>query len=302
MTEREKVWTDVVYYSDGLKIAAHLYTPTGWKPGDPPRPAIICLHGYTGMKEVYGMDVPRRLWEEGYFVLAPDHRGFGESEGGRGRHRPLEQTQDVYDAFTFLETVDGVDADRLGIYGTSWGGASAIWCAAFDERIKVVVNSVGVSDGKRWLQRARRPWEWQEFQARVAEAARKRVTTGEPTTMPLLDIMLTDPHTLGVIEQHHQKHGHYVTDYDLESAETCMRFQPEKVAHLIAPRPVLVVYAEDDCTVPPEEQFGCYAALGEPKKLVKLPKAQHYESYYFCNPEMHEIGMSEAVDWYRTYL
>ena len=57
-------------------------------------------------------------------------RGFGESEGGRGRHRPLEQTQDVYDAFTYLETVDGVDRERLGLYGTSWGGASAIWCAA----------------------------------------------------------------------------------------------------------------------------------------------------------------------------
>jgi hypothetical protein len=302
MAEREKVWDEVSYYSDGLKIAAHLYTPKDWKAGDPPRPGIVVLHGYSGMKEVYGMDVPRRLWEEGYFVLAPDHRGFGESEGARGRHRPLEQAQDVYDGFTFFETVDGVDRDRLGLYGTSWGGASAIWCAAFDPRIKVIVNSVGVSDGYRWLAHARRPWEWQQFERTVAEAARKRVVSGEPTTMPLLDIMLTDPHTKGVIQQHHQKHGHYVADYDLESAEACMRFSPEKVAHLIAPRPVLVVYAEDDCTVPPEEQFGCYAALGEPKKLVKLPGAQHYESYYFCNPEMHEIGMREAVAWFGKYL
>ena len=54
--------------------------------------------------------------------------------------------------------------------------------------------------------------------------------------------------------------------------------------------------------MPTEEQFGCYAALGEPKKLVKLPGAQHYESYYFCNPEMHEIGMAEAVAWFKQYL
>ncbi|MEK9662639.1 MAG: hypothetical protein VW644_13070, partial [Alphaproteobacteria bacterium] len=65
MAEHEKVWQDVAFYSDGLKMAAHLYTPKDWKPGDPPRPAIMVLHGYTGMKEVYGMDVPRRLWEEG---------------------------------------------------------------------------------------------------------------------------------------------------------------------------------------------------------------------------------------------
>ena len=60
----------------------------------------------------------------------------------------------------------------MGLYGTSWGGASAIWCAAFDERIKVIVNSVGVSDGERWLKNARRPHEWQEFNEKVSEAAK----------------------------------------------------------------------------------------------------------------------------------
>ena len=55
------------------------------------------------------------------------------------------------------------------------------------------------------------------------------MTTGEHTYWPLLDIMLTDPHTLGLIQQHHQKHEHYVSHYDLESAESCLRFSPEKV-------------------------------------------------------------------------
>ena len=137
---RDKVWTDITYYSDGLKIAAHLYTPEDWQPGDPPRPAILSLAGYTGMKDVYGMDVPFRLWKEGYFVLAIDYRGFGASEGVRGRQRPLEQAQDSYDALTFLETVDGVDPERLGIYGTSFGGANAIWVTAFDERVKAEIG------------------------------------------------------------------------------------------------------------------------------------------------------------------
>ena len=41
---------------------------------------------------------------------------------------------------------------------------------------------------------------------------------------------------------------------------------------------------------------------GEPKKLVKLPGAEHYESYKFCNPATHEIGMREAVAWFARYL
>ncbi len=296
------MYAEIVYHSDGLKIAAHLYTPKDWKPGDPPRAAIICLHGYSGMKEVYGMDVPRRLWEEGHFILAPDHRGFGKSEGERGRQRPLEQAQDTHDAITYLETVEGVDPERIGVYGTSFGGANAIWVAAFDERVKALVSSVGVHDGERWMRSVRRPHEWVSFKETVMEAARKRVATGEPTTMPLTEIMLCDPHTLSVIESQHQKHGHYVKDYDLQSAEACWRYKPEWVVGRIAPRPVLFIYSENDNLVPVQEQLSCFAACGEPKKIVMLPGAQHYESYHFCSPEHHEIGMVEVIKWFEKYL
>lgn len=296
------MYEEITYHSDELKLAAHLYTPEGWKPGDPPRPAIICLHGYSGMKEVYGMDVPRRLWKEGYFILAPDHRGFGKSEGARGRQRPLEQAQDTYDAISYMETIEGVDPNRIGIFGTSFGGANAIWVAAFDARVKVVVSSVGVHDGERWMRSVRRPHEWASFREKVMAAARKRAATGEAETMPLPEIMLCDPHTLKVIQEHHQKHGDYVKDYDLQSAEACWRYKPEWVAGHIAPRPVLFIYAENDHLVPPQEQLSCYAACGEPKKIVMLPGAQHYESYYFCSPAHHEIGMVEAIKWFGEYL
>lgn len=300
-TLHEKVWEDVTYFSDGLRIAAHLYRPADWRPGDPPRPAILSLAGYTGMKDIYGMDVPRRLWQEGYFVLAPDNRGFGASEGERGRQRPLEQVQDTYDALTFMETVEGVDPDRLGIYGTSFGGANAIWVAAFDERVKVVVTSVMVADGERWMGVMRSSADFAAFKRRVRSAAQQRVTTGTDDYIPLVELMPPDPHTLGIIERQHQRSERYVADYDLASAEACFRYKPEWVADRIAPRPVLVIYAEHDelCT---GEALRCYEALGEPKKLVVLPKAQHYESYYFSNPEMHEIGMREAVDWFERYL
>lgn len=298
----EKVWDDIHFWSNDLKIAAYFYTPKDWSPGDPPRPAIVTLHGYTGMKDVYGMDVPQRLWEEGYFVLSYDYPGFGVSEGKRGRHRPMEQAQATYDAVTWLTTVDGVDPERIGYYGSSWGGANAIWCGAFDERVKVIVSAVMVADGERWMRSVRRPHEWMAFKAQVEEAEKKRVRTGEKTMMPLPEIMLTDPHTQSVIENFHVKDDTYNPEYDLESAVACWRYKPEWVAHRISPRPVLMVYAEHDMLVPVEEQLSCYEALGEPKRLVKLPGAQHYESYRFCNPELHEIQMVEALDWYKKYL
>ena len=57
-----------------------------------------------------------------------------------------------------------------------------------------------------------------------------------------------------------------------------------------------------DNLVPIEEQISCYEALGEPKKLVKLPDAQHYESYQFCNAEIHKIQKVETLEWYQKYL
>jgi uncharacterized protein len=299
--DSDAIWKNVEFFSDGLKLSAHLYVPRGWNPGDQRLPAILSLAGYTGMKDVYGMDVPRRLWEEGFVVLAIDNRGFGESEGARGRQRPLEQAQDAHDAISFLETLECVDPDRIGIYGTSFGGANAIWVTAFDERVRTVVSSVMVSDGERWMRTMRRPWEFAAFRQQVREAARSRVTTGGDITMPLLDMMPPDPHTLSVIRGHHQKDPRYVPNFDVASAEACLRYKPEWVAGRISPRPAMIIYAENDelCT---DEPLHCYAALGEPKKLVKLPKAQHYESYYFVNPEMHEIGMREAVAWFREYL
>jgi hypothetical protein len=298
---REKVWSDVAFYSDELKIAGHLYVPEGWETGAPARPGILTLAGYTGMKDVYGMDVPRRLWKEGYFVLAIDNRGFGASEGIRGRHRPLEQAQDAFDALTFLETVEGVDPDRLGVYGTSFGGANAIWVAAFDERVKCVVTSVMVSDGQRWMRTMRRPWEFARFEEHVHESSRKRVLTGERQTINIVDLMPPDPNTLSVIQGHHQRDEHYVPDYDVESAEACFRYKPEWVAGRIAPRAAMIIYAENDEMCPGEAMF-CYAALRDPKKLVKLPKAQHYDAYYFVNPELHEVGMREAVAWFGEHL
>ena len=54
--------------------------------------------------------------------------------------------------------------------------------------------------------------------------------------------------------------------------------------------------------VPVGQQLSCYEALGEPKKFVKLPGAQHDGFYSFVRPDLHEIGMKEGVDWFKKYL
>lgn len=294
---------DVTYYSEGMKLAAHLYRPADWKESDPPRPAVLCLTGYTGRKNVATIDIPRRMAREGFIALAPDYHGYGESEGVRGRHRPLEQAQDSYDSVTYLQTVAGVDPERIGVYGTSFGGANAIWVAAFDTRIKAVVSAVGVTNGEKWLEAVRSPEGWQKFRQQVEDEARHRVLTGESSTIFRYDVYPPDPGAAEKPIMNTAEHGaEDVTHIDMASVEACFRYKPDWVVDRISPRPVLFIVAEDDTIAPPELSAAIYKRCGEPKKLISLPKARHNHVYEFSDSNHFETVASETAAWFRERL
>ncbi len=75
------------FYADGLRLAG-TFTPAA---AGGTRPAIICVHGYTGRKETYMPPFVRDLTAAGYHTLDFYHRGFGDSEARRAgsipRHR-----------------------------------------------------------------------------------------------------------------------------------------------------------------------------------------------------------------------
>ena len=294
---------EVTFYSDGLKIAGYLYSPDDWKPGDAPRPGILVLAGYSGNTQADCTHMMKRLCAEGWFVFGFDYQGFGKSEGRRNRHRALEQAQNCYDAISYLQGVPGVDAERIGLYGTSFGGANGVWVTAFDERVAVLVTSVGVMNGETWMKQIRRPWEWLEFKKSIVGDAQRRVREGTPKMVFHGDIMLRDPDSARQREMHKEAGQAFQSEErDLESAEATMRYRPDWVVDKISPRPVLFIYAEWDNLVPPQQQLDCYAKCGEPKKLVKLPKSGHYDSYEFRNLEMSQTTYRESIAWFKQHL
>lgn len=293
----------IQFYSDGLRLTGYLHHPADWQAGDAPRPGIVVLAGYSGNTQADCTHMMKRLAAAGFFVLGFDYRGFGASEGTRGRHRPLEQAQDTHDALSYLQGVPGVDPERIAIYGTSFGGANGIWVTAFDERVKCLVATVPVTHGERWLRLVRRPWEWHAFKDRVTADARRRVRDGEALMVPKAEILVPDPDAARQREMHMAKgHVFQSEDRDLESAEATMRYRPEWVIDRISPRPVLMIYAERDNLVPPEEALSAFAACGEPKRLVRLDGCGHYDCYEFRNPVVAETVYRETIGWFRTYL
>ena len=294
---RREAW----FYSDGLKISAVIYRPADPRLGER-RPGIVCCHGYSGMKDAYLLPVPERLAELGYVAMAFDHRGFGQSEGPRARLIPLEQAADVGNALTFLEQQPEVDPGRLGLYGTSFGGANVVYVAAHDPRVKVTVATVAIGDGERWLKSLRPFYEWREFRRRLDEDRRRRVLTGESERVELSELMPGNPASQAVQRDRFKSHLTYTGGYPLENAEATLGYKPERDVHLIAPRPTLFITVENDGLVPPDESRSLHARAGEPKKLVVIPGADHYDVYQPVNPEVFELVMKESADWYAQHL
>lgn len=143
------------------------------------RPALICVHGMLGTPElVCGIvdrtDYHRRFGlqavEKGYVVFAPlnintafrrewlDRKGIMVGERLQG----LEQ-------FKYLRLVDyltsrvEIAADRIGIYGISWGGRTAMYAAALDQRLAACVISGHFMESTRKMVQPHEPESYSTY-------------------------------------------------------------------------------------------------------------------------------------------
>jgi len=288
----------ITFYSEGAKLVGDLYCPEGVKPGAH-RAGIVLCHGYTGVKDLYLPDNARVLNEAGYVAMAFDYKGWGDSEGTRSRLAPYSRVADVQAALTFLGAQPEVDGDRLGIYGTSYGGATVVWVGAIDPRVKCVVSVVGIGNGTRWMRSVRRPDEWHDLLERAAQDRVKRALEGASQMVKREEILLPDRQSAELAAAARRNNPAAVGEIPLEYIDDTAQFNPEWVVDRIAPRPILFITTDDDRLVPPEESIQLHARAGEPKKLVVLHGFGHYQVYQ--EPAFSQV-MGETVAWYRQHL
>src|SRR5262249_61188616 len=135
-------------------------------------------HGYPGARAICLPATGRALAEAGYVALTFDSKGGGDGDGAKPRLAPYARAADVQAALTFMAAQPEVDAARLGLYGTSYGGATVVFVAAIDPRVKCVVSVVGIGNGARWMRSVRRPVEDHDLLERPARDRVKRALTG----------------------------------------------------------------------------------------------------------------------------
>jgi dienelactone hydrolase len=110
-------------------LTAYLSRPEG----DAPRPALVVMHGCSGLVtskgRIFGLYRAwmRALVVQGYSVLAVDSatsRGFGQTcSAGEARTTMWrDRPRDAYAALQYLQAQPFVQADRVGLMGWSQGG------------------------------------------------------------------------------------------------------------------------------------------------------------------------------------
>jgi dipeptidyl aminopeptidase/acylaminoacyl peptidase len=287
----------VKFFSEGSRIEGDLFLPEGLKPGEQ-RPGIVLCQGFSGVRSLILPDYARVFVDAGFVALTFDYRGWGPSEGPKWRLVPLEQVDDIRNALTFLQAQPQVDPERLGLWGTSYGGGHAPYVAGVDSRVKAVVGQVGYDAAERLFLSCLTYSERMDLMRKLAEDRRRRVLEGVGERVAPLE-MLRDAQTRAFTEQAFKNAPpRRMADLSWDTIEKAFDYRPIDVVDRISPRPLLLIGARDDAPCPIEGFEKLYEHAREPKKLVVLP-ISHYEIY---SGKWLEESSRLACQWFERHL
>jgi hypothetical protein len=282
--------TALPFFSSGLRIDADLHLPDDGGTGAP-YPVVVACSGYQGQKVIHPERFARALNPLGYAVLAFDYRGFGLSEGERGRLVPQEWAEDIRAAVDRLGGAEPVDPSRIGLVGWGLGGGVVVAEAAEDPRVKAVACLNGIADGTRSTRNTHDEESWASLLRRVeadrvhrAEHGRSEIT--DPWDIVRLDL---DTRTDDYVGAELYKAPNFGSGVTLESADQLLRFSPQRVVGRISPRPLLIVHGAENELHRPIEAQSMYEAAVEPKRLDMLPGRGHTEWMFDEDPTLKQV-------------
>jgi dienelactone hydrolase len=276
--------------SEGIPLAAELYQPR--VAAGTPRPAIVLCHGWGG--EAAGLrNTATAFSAAGYTAITFDYRGWGESGGRlipstrqpvrrdgqpfttevvelREVVHPWEHVQDIVSVLAWAVAQPEVDATRLGLWGTSYGGGHVLFVAAYDSRIRAIVAQAAAFDSRR-AGPTLETW-------RAVATRRAKGELPYPPPRPRVPGRL---------------HGFPMLEHMLDYAPV------EQAGLLRANQAMRVIVAEHEELFDNRDHgLRVHQRLQGPKSYVVIPGITHYEIY----TRAFDQAVKLAVEWYDAHL
>ncbi len=228
-------------------------------PRDPPKGTILVLHGFHD-HWWWMRDNGLEFADAGYSAVLPDLRGHGRSTGDFVTFGVVEK----HDLAQLVDELDrrGLLAGRLGVYGMSYGAATAIQFAAIDPRVDAVVA--------------------------VAPFANMRDVAPRYTRIfrPVFGWLISDREYQQAITEAGQRAGYNPDDASPETA----------IARVTAP--VLVVHGESDFIVPADHARRIHANSDDNDELLLVAGAGHFSIWM----DFKGIVRDRSIDWFNRHL
>ena len=156
----QSVGERVEWLVEGTNVRGTYYEPAG----EPPHAAVVLAHGFGGVAHPVLTKYARHFQAAGLAALTFDYRTFGRSGGEPRQILDIgAQHADWRSALAWVRARPEVDADRLGLWGTSFSGGHVQHLAAQGAEhgfsVAAVVAQAPFCDGRadegEWWQSAR---------------------------------------------------------------------------------------------------------------------------------------------------
>ena len=185
-----------------------------------------------------------------------------------------------------------VEPDRIGVVGSSFGGAVAVYVGGVDKRVAAVISSGGWGDGERKFRGQHSSREaWKKFTDMLAAGEGYRAKNGKPMMVPRYDIVPIPEHLRTNLSQNS------IADFTWETVRSMYDFRADDVIGKTAPRPVLLLHSSNDSVTPTEQSVEMFKHAAQPCDLHLFAETDH-----FMFGENNTRVRSVIYDWLDKYL
>lgn len=282
--------------SHGEQLAAYLYRPAS--SSGAARPCVVMAHGFSATRDDGLADYAEAFCAAGFAVLLFDYRHFGASSGQPRQLLDIGRQQDDYRAaIAWARRAEGIDPERIALWGSSFSGGHVLAVAAGDPRIAAVIAQAPYTDSLPAIRRMPLP----NVARAVATGVRDRVGAllrRPPKVMPVVGrpgafAALTEPDVLTGFESLRGPKSLWRNEIAARLMLELPFYRPVRVASRVRV-PVLFCVCDADTTTPAPSSIR--AAHDAPRGELRRYPYGHFAIYH--DPRVK----ADQVDFLRRVL